>query len=140
LFKNTLDPSFAGPGASETVTLESGRGTGSIAPPVTRQPAERVWERSADPTVHHAELHVSGIDTLLICAARPLTLHTVSFSIPHCPSRCTGILRQTSSPFAGYGAHSADAEYVLLDSIEPRLYLLTRMIMDVSQGKISPAQ
>ena len=40
----------------------------------------------------------------------------------------------------GYGAHSADAEYVLLDSIEPRLYLLTRMIMDVSQGKIPPAQ
>lgn len=36
----------------------------------------------------------------------------------------------------GYGAHSADAEYVLLDSIEPRLYLLARMIMDVSQGKI----
>jgi glutamate carboxypeptidase len=35
----------------------------------------------------------------------------------------------------GYGAHSADAEYVLLDSIEPRLYLLTRMIMDVSQAK-----
>ncbi len=35
----------------------------------------------------------------------------------------------------GYGAHSADAEYVLLDSIEPRLYLLTRMIMDLSQGK-----
>jgi len=40
----------------------------------------------------------------------------------------------------GYGAHSADAEYVLLDSIEPRLYLLTRMIMDVSQGKIPPTQ
>ena len=40
----------------------------------------------------------------------------------------------------GYGAHSAEAEYVLLDSIEPRLYLLTRLIMDVSQGKISPAQ
>ena len=35
----------------------------------------------------------------------------------------------------GYGAHSADAEYVLLDSIEPRLYLLVRMIMDVAQGK-----
>ena len=40
----------------------------------------------------------------------------------------------------GYGEHSADAEYVLLDSIEPRLYLLARMIMDVSQGKIPPAQ
>jgi glutamate carboxypeptidase len=40
----------------------------------------------------------------------------------------------------GFGAHSADAEYVLLDSIEPRLYLLTRMIMDVSQGKNPPAQ
>jgi glutamate carboxypeptidase len=35
----------------------------------------------------------------------------------------------------GYGAHSADAEYVLLDSIEPRLYLLARMIIDVSRGK-----
>ena len=35
----------------------------------------------------------------------------------------------------GYGAHSNDAEYILLDSIEPRLYLLARMIMDVSQGK-----
>jgi glutamate carboxypeptidase len=35
----------------------------------------------------------------------------------------------------GFGAHSADAEYVLLDSIEPRLYLLARMIMDVSQEK-----
>ena len=37
----------------------------------------------------------------------------------------------------GYGAHSADAEYVLLDSIEPRLYLLARMIMDVSKSKDS---
>ncbi|HEY6363307.1 MAG TPA: M20/M25/M40 family metallo-hydrolase [Candidatus Binatia bacterium] len=35
----------------------------------------------------------------------------------------------------GFGAHSADAEYILLDSIEPRLYLLARMIIDVSQGK-----
>ncbi len=36
----------------------------------------------------------------------------------------------------GFGAHSNDAEYVLLDSIEPRLYLLARMIVDLSQGKI----
>ena len=35
----------------------------------------------------------------------------------------------------GYGAHSADAEYVLGDSIEPRLYLLVRLIMDVSRSK-----
>jgi glutamate carboxypeptidase len=35
----------------------------------------------------------------------------------------------------GYGAHSIEAEYVLISSIEPRLYLLTRMIMDVAQGK-----
>ena len=39
----------------------------------------------------------------------------------------------------GYGAHSANAEYVLLDSIEPRLYLLVRMIMDLSEGK-NPAE
>jgi glutamate carboxypeptidase len=35
----------------------------------------------------------------------------------------------------GFGAHSNDAEYILLGSIEPRLYLLARMIMDVSLGK-----
>src|SRR5258706_14119981 len=35
----------------------------------------------------------------------------------------------------GFGAHSNDAEYVYVDSIEPRLYLLTRMIMDFAQGK-----
>jgi glutamate carboxypeptidase len=35
----------------------------------------------------------------------------------------------------GFGAHSAFAEYVLIDSIEPRLYLLARLIMDVSSGK-----
>jgi len=36
----------------------------------------------------------------------------------------------------GFGSHSNDVEYVLLDSIEPRLYLLARMIMDVSQGNV----
>jgi glutamate carboxypeptidase len=35
----------------------------------------------------------------------------------------------------GFGAHSNDAEYIEIDSIEPRLYLMTRMIMDVAQGK-----
>ena len=36
----------------------------------------------------------------------------------------------------GFGAHSNDAEYIFIDSIEPRLYLATRMIMDVSRGKV----
>jgi len=39
----------------------------------------------------------------------------------------------------GFGAHSIEAEYVLVDSIAPRLYLLTRMIMDVAQGKTTSA-
>jgi glutamate carboxypeptidase len=34
----------------------------------------------------------------------------------------------------GFGSHSNNAEYVDVDSIEPRLYLLTRMIMDVAKG------
>jgi glutamate carboxypeptidase len=34
----------------------------------------------------------------------------------------------------GFGAHSNDAEYITIDSIAPRIYLATRMIMDVSQG------
>lgn len=37
----------------------------------------------------------------------------------------------------GFGAHSADAEYVLIDSIEPRLYLVTRLVMDIAQGKVA---
>lgn len=36
----------------------------------------------------------------------------------------------------GFGAHTANAEYVLVDSIEPRLYLVTRMVMDLSRGKV----
>jgi glutamate carboxypeptidase len=37
---------------------------------------------------------------------------------------------------AGFGAHSNDAEYVRLDSIVPRLYLATRLVMDVAQEKV----
>lgn len=35
----------------------------------------------------------------------------------------------------GFGAHSADAEYVLISSIQPRLYLATRLVMDIASGK-----
>jgi glutamate carboxypeptidase len=35
----------------------------------------------------------------------------------------------------GFGAHSIEAEYVLIDSIEPRLYLAARLIMDAAQGR-----
>jgi glutamate carboxypeptidase len=31
--------------------------------------------------------------------------------------------------------HSNDAEYVDISSIEPRLYLLTRLIMDIAAGR-----
>lgn len=35
----------------------------------------------------------------------------------------------------GFGQHTTNAEYILISSIEPRLYLATRMIMDISNGK-----
>lgn len=35
----------------------------------------------------------------------------------------------------GFGAHSTQDEYVLIDSIEPRLYLAARVIMDLAEGK-----
>jgi len=35
----------------------------------------------------------------------------------------------------GFGAHTTNAEYILISSIEPRLYLAARMIMDISSGK-----
>jgi len=37
---------------------------------------------------------------------------------------------------SGFGAHSNDAEYVKIDSIVPRLYLTTRLITDISAGKL----
>jgi glutamate carboxypeptidase len=37
----------------------------------------------------------------------------------------------------GFGSHSTNAEYVLISSIEPRLYLTVRMIMDLAQGKVA---
>jgi len=36
----------------------------------------------------------------------------------------------------GFGAHSNDDEYILVSSIVPRMYLLSRLIMDVSEGKV----
>ena len=37
---------------------------------------------------------------------------------------------------SGFGAHSNDAEYVQIDTIVPRLYLASRLIMDLSQDKV----
>ncbi len=35
----------------------------------------------------------------------------------------------------GFGAHTTNAEYILIPSIKPRLYLAARMIMDIASGK-----
>ena len=35
----------------------------------------------------------------------------------------------------GFGSHTQNAEYIIVSSIEPRLYLAARMIMDISTGK-----
>jgi glutamate carboxypeptidase len=35
----------------------------------------------------------------------------------------------------GFGYHSSEEEYVDLDGVEPRLYLLTRLIMDTARGR-----
>jgi glutamate carboxypeptidase len=37
----------------------------------------------------------------------------------------------------GFGAHSNDREYIMIDSVVPRLYLATRMVMDVGSLKIT---
>jgi len=38
-----------------------------------------------------------------------------------------------------FGAHTNSAEYINISSIEPRLYLLTRLIMDIAAGKAGVA-
>lgn len=35
----------------------------------------------------------------------------------------------------GFGSHSSDSEFVLIPSIEPRLYLAARLIIDIGRGK-----
>ncbi len=35
----------------------------------------------------------------------------------------------------GFGSHTTNAEYIVMSSIEPRLYLTTRMLMDIATGK-----
>lgn len=37
----------------------------------------------------------------------------------------------------GFGAHTLDAEYIMLDSIEPRLYLTVRMVMAAALGQVA---
>ena len=37
----------------------------------------------------------------------------------------------------GFGAHSNDDEYVFVSSIAPRLYLATRMVMDLGSGALA---
>ncbi len=36
----------------------------------------------------------------------------------------------------GFGAHSNDDEYIFIDSLQPRLYLSSRMVMDMGRGLI----
>jgi len=36
----------------------------------------------------------------------------------------------------GYGAHSNEDEYVLVSSIEPRLYLAARLVMDLARDRV----
>jgi len=36
----------------------------------------------------------------------------------------------------GYGAHSNEDEYVLVSSVEPRLYLAARLIMDLARDRV----
>ncbi len=36
---------------------------------------------------------------------------------------------------SGDGAHSNNAEYILVESIVPRLYLATKLIMDLSTAQ-----
>lgn len=37
----------------------------------------------------------------------------------------------------GHGAHTSDDEYIFINSIAPKLYLATRMVMDIGSGKLS---
>ncbi|MDB5865680.1 MAG: Carboxypeptidase precursor [Betaproteobacteria bacterium] len=44
------------------------------------------------------------------------------------------LIEPTEAGLRGFGSHTTNAEYILINSIEPRLYLAARMIMDVARG------
>jgi len=39
-----------------------------------------------------------------------------------------------------FGAHSSNAEYINISSIEPRLYLVARLVLDIADGKTASGQ
>ena len=58
----------------------------------------------------------------------------LTLPLPAC-GRKGGVLE--SFGLRGSGAHSNDNEYIFVSSIAPRLYLSTRMVMDVGSGVLS---
>jgi hypothetical protein len=57
--------------------------------------------------------------------------------VPLAAAPATPLPMATAESFGlpGYGYHSSEEEYVDLDGVEPRLYLLTRLIMDTARGR-----
>lgn len=106
------------PEADVTVTFENRR------PPLEATQASRALAQ-------HAQAIYKEIGRDLIVDARPEGGGT--------DAAFAGL--QTQAPvierfgLQGFGAHSTNAEYVLTESIQPRLYLATRMVMDLAAGK-----
>ena len=90
------------------------------ATPASRVIAKRAVEifKEIDQTLEVAEVATGGGTDAALAGLKPKGGVLESFGL------------------RGYGAHSNDDEYVFIDSIAPRLYLSSRIVMDIGRGLV----
>jgi glutamate carboxypeptidase len=94
-------------------------------PPLELNPAQWVVARHAQKIYGEIERPLKILDSV---AGGGTDAAFAALNTPHPVLERFGLL--------SFGAHSNDDEYILIDSIEPRLYLASRLIMDFSRGQV----
>jgi glutamate carboxypeptidase len=107
------------PGTQVAMTFEKRR------PPLELNPAQRVVGRHAQKIYSEIGRSLNILDTV---AGGGTDAAFAALKTQNPVLERFGLL--------SFGAHSNDDEYILIDSIEPRLYLASRLIMDFSKNQV----
>ena len=115
---NTIQSTLI-PGTQVAMTFEKRR------PPLELNPAQRIVGRHAQKIYSEIDRSLNILDTV---AGGGTDAAFAALNTTNPVLERFGLL--------SFGAHSNDNEYILIDSIEPRLYLASRLIMDFSRGQV----
>jgi glutamate carboxypeptidase len=115
---NTIQNTLV-PGTQVAMTFEKRR------PPLELNPAQSIVGRHAQKIYSEIDRSLNILDTV---AGGGTDAAFAALNTPNPVLERFGLL--------SFGAHSNDNEYILIDSIEPRLYLASRLIMDFSRGQV----